>query len=74
MVRYSKMTNVTEHIPKIIGVIFMKTLKNDIFIYVKDKYGTEPDYPWIDTPDIAILDTTTQKNGTVPLCLCPSVN
>ncbi len=48
----------------------MKTLKNDIFIYVKDKYGTEPDYPWIDTPDIAIIrhnDTKKWYGAIMPL-------
>ena len=27
----------------------------DVFRYVQDKYGTEPDYPWIDAPSGAVL-------------------
>lgn len=29
--------------------------REEIFVYVKEKYGIEPDYPWARTPDYAIL-------------------
>ena len=29
--------------------------RDEIFIYVKDTYNIEPDYPWARTPDYAIL-------------------
>jgi len=29
--------------------------RNEIFTYVKETYNVEPDYPWVRTPDCAIL-------------------
>jgi len=29
--------------------------REEIFLYVKEKYGIEPDYPWMRTPNYAIL-------------------
>ncbi len=29
--------------------------RNDIFEYVSNQYGTDPDYPWAKTPDGAVL-------------------
>ena len=29
--------------------------REDVFQYVKEKYGTKPDYPWFKTPGYAIL-------------------
>ena len=29
--------------------------RKEIFFYAKDKYGIEPDYPWVRTPNYAIL-------------------
>lgn len=29
--------------------------RNDVLQYAKDKYGTEPDYPWMELPDYAVL-------------------
>lgn len=29
--------------------------RNDIFQYVKGRYGTEPDYPWLKFPSYAVL-------------------
>jgi predicted DNA-binding protein (MmcQ/YjbR family) len=31
------------------------TKREEIFTYVKDKYGTEPDYPWVKFPNYAVL-------------------
>ncbi len=33
----------------------MKSVKENVLIYVKEKYGTLPDYPWQDAPDNAVL-------------------
>ena len=36
--------------------------REDIFVYVKEKYGIAPDYPWARTPNYAILrHKTTRK-------------
>ena len=29
--------------------------KQDIFKYAKQKYGAEPDYPWVKSPESAVL-------------------
>ncbi|MDV0447287.1 hypothetical protein MsAg5_11690 [Methanosarcinaceae archaeon Ag5] len=29
--------------------------REEIFVHVKEKYGVEPDYPWMRTPNYAIL-------------------
>lgn len=29
--------------------------REEIFLYVKEKYGIEPDYPWARTPNYAVL-------------------
>lgn len=33
----------------------MGSLRKDIFTYVLDKYGVEPDYPWMKDPDSGVL-------------------
>ncbi len=33
----------------------MKSVRENVLDYVKEKYGTLPDYPWQDTPDNAVL-------------------
>ena len=31
------------------------TYRQDVLSYVREKYGTAPDYPWMSTPDAAVL-------------------
>ncbi len=33
----------------------MTTLRSEILKYAKDYFGTEPDYPWDDEPEYAVL-------------------
>ncbi len=33
----------------------MKTLRNDILAFAKEKFGTIPDSPWLDTPENVVL-------------------
>lgn len=35
--------------------------REEIFVYVKDKYNIEPDYPWARTPNYAILRHNTNR-------------
>lgn len=35
--------------------------REEIFIYVKEKYDVEPDYPWIKNPNYAILRHKTSR-------------
>ena len=35
--------------------------RREIFIYVKVKYNIEPDYPWVRTPNYAILRHETSR-------------
>lgn len=29
--------------------------KDDLFLWISEQYGTEPEYPWMDSPDAAVL-------------------
>jgi Uncharacterized protein conserved in bacteria len=48
------LTVVTQKIIGIRGGIFMIE-REKIFAYVKEKFDTEPDYPWLKYPDYAVL-------------------
>ncbi len=37
------------------------TAKEKIFEYVRDNYGTEPEYPWAKTPEFAVLRHSSNK-------------
>lgn len=37
------------------GGVFFMINREEIFSYVKEKYDTEPDYPWSKHPNYAVL-------------------